>query len=131
MSVYLCGPMTHCIDFNYPSFHAAAQRLRADGWDVENPAENTPPQDGSWEGYMRIALQQMLTCETVMVLPGWQSSNGANLELAIAHALNMQVLYDLAELKDLKPTRTDTARYWLAQVLDGVAPQKLTHWLKT
>jgi Domain of unknown function (DUF4406) len=130
VSAYLCGPMTGCVNFNYPNFHEAARRLRDQGWDVESPAENTPPQDGTWESYMRIAVQQMLTCDCVIVMPGWQASTGANLELAIAHALNMPAYYDEPAVRDLKPQRTDTIKYWLSQLLDGVVSPKLTGWLK-
>ncbi|MCY1527250.1 hypothetical protein D9M68_623110 [compost metagenome] len=38
--IYLAGPMTGLPEFNYPAFHAEAARLRALGYQVENPAEN-------------------------------------------------------------------------------------------
>lgn len=79
---YLAGPMTGLPDFNYPAFHAEAARLRALGYQVENPAEN-PPQDG-WEDYMKQAIPQLLTCDLMALLPGWHESKGAMLEHHIA-----------------------------------------------
>lgn len=38
--VYVAGPMTDLTDFNYPAFNAVADRLRALGYEVENPADH-------------------------------------------------------------------------------------------
>lgn len=38
--VYLAGPMTGIADYNFPAFNAAAARLRAEGFDVVNPADH-------------------------------------------------------------------------------------------
>ena len=88
--IYLCGPMTDLPAYNYPAFHAEAARLRALGWHVENPAEN--PAQESWSDYLRVALTQMLTCDMVALLPGWESSEGATLEVHVASALSIEYL---------------------------------------
>lgn len=91
--VYVAGPMSGLPDFNYPAFHAAAARLRATGVHVENPAENPVPECGSWEGYIRLALAQLITCDAIALLPGWAGSRGARLELHIASELGMPVIH--------------------------------------
>lgn len=78
--IYIAGPMTGLPEFNYPAFHAAAQRLREMGFHVENPAENPEPPCGSWKGYMRMALRQLLTCDAVVLLDSWEKSRGARIE---------------------------------------------------
>lgn len=88
--IYIAGPMSGIEAMNYPAFNAEATRLRALGFEVENPAEN-PDQD-SWEAYMRVALRQMLTCDTVAMLPGWIDSRGANLELNVAQKVGLTVV---------------------------------------
>ncbi len=98
--IYISGPMTGCTDYNYPAFHAEAARLRSLGYDVESPAEN-PPQD-SWEDYMRWAMAQMLTCDTIALLPGWALSRGANLERQVAQEIGMAVV----EAECIKETTT-------------------------
>ncbi|PPC91871.1 MAG: hypothetical protein CTY34_02015 [Methylobacter sp.] len=90
--VYLAGPMSGLPDYNYPAFNAAAEALRARNWHVENPAENPQPPCGSWNGWMRMAIRQMLTCERVVLLPGWELSRGAKLEKQIANEVGMTVL---------------------------------------
>lgn len=123
--------MSGCVNYNYDNFNEAARRFRADGWDIENPAENTPPQCMTWQGYMRIALQQMLTCESVILLPGWERSTGANVELYVARALGMKVYCGDPQLDDLQPVRTDTFGYWLSQVLSGIASPAVIKWLQS
>lgn len=89
MRIYVAGPMTGLPEFNYPAFFAEAARLRELGYHVENPAENPEPPCGSWAGYMRMAIRQMLTCDAVALLPGWQRSQGALLEHTVAIALRI------------------------------------------
>ncbi|WAX22827.1 hypothetical protein MAJJADAN_00065 [Pseudomonas phage Amjad_SA] len=86
--VYISGPMTGLPDFNYPAFNAEAARLRALGYHVENPAEN--PEQPCWEDYMKVAIRQMLTCDTIAVLPGWGKSRGAWMEVSIAERVGMK-----------------------------------------
>ena len=89
--VYLAGAMSGLPEFNYPAFNAEAARIRALGYDVENPAENTPPPCGTWQGWMRLSLRQMLTCDAVAMLPGWGKSKGALIEYNLAKSLGMEI----------------------------------------
>jgi hypothetical protein len=91
--VYIAGPMTGIEEFNFPAFHAAARKLRADGYDVVSPAELCPEKGKSWEWYMRKDLAAMLTCDTIYLLQGWESSRGAKLERSVAVELKMEVAY--------------------------------------
>lgn len=90
--LYLAGPMTGLPDFNYPAFNSEAARLRALGWTIENPAQNAAPAGSAWADYMRLALRQLLLCDGVALLPGWESSRGATLEVRIAGALLIPVM---------------------------------------
>lgn len=92
MKIYIAGPMTGIKDFNYPAFNAEAARLRALGHEVLNPAENPAPPCGSWAGYMRLALRQLIECECVVLLPGWIESKGAMIERNLAQALGMAIV---------------------------------------
>lgn len=91
--VYISGPMTGLPELNYPAFHSAARLLRANGFEVENPAENPEPVCGSWTGYMRLALVQISRCDSLLLLPGWLDSRGARLELHIAQQLGLPVAH--------------------------------------
>lgn len=89
--VYLAGPMTGHENHNFPAFHAAAERLRGSGLEVINPADHGLVNGLGWSDYMRWDLVKLAGCHSVYVLPGWEKSKGASLEVAIARALGMPV----------------------------------------
>lgn len=95
-TIYISGPMSGLPDCNYPAFNAAAAQLRALGYRVENPAENPEPPCKSWEGYMRLALAQLVQCDLNVRLPGWVCSRGARIESGISKMLGIEV-YDYSE----------------------------------
>ena len=92
MRVYIAGPMTGLPDYNYPAFNRMAAALRAVGYEVLNPAENPVPACGTWQGYMRMALGQLVQCQCVALLPGWNESRGALIERKLAQVLHMDVV---------------------------------------
>lgn len=90
--LYVAGPMTGLPEFNFPAFHAAAAQLRALGFEVENPAENPTPECGTWLAYMRMAVKQVATVDGIVLLPGWQQSEGAMVEWRLAVGLGLEAL---------------------------------------
>ena len=104
--IYISGPMTGLPDLNFPAFHQAAKDLRAMGFDVVNPAEiNADPSTG-WQECMRADIKALCDCDTIAMLPGWQRSNGAHLEVHVAHRLGIEVV-DLLAIYG----RIDVAQY--------------------
>lgn len=87
--IYIAGKMTGEPDFNYPAFNAAASRLRALGFDVENPAECELPIGSPWQEFMRSGITQLMRCDQIVLLPGWEKSRGATLEYMLAMQLGM------------------------------------------
>ena len=87
--VYIAGPMTGLPEHNYPAFHRAAAKLREAGHHVESPAEPGQVDGWTWADYMRRGLQQMLTCDTIALLPHWHESRGAMIEYRLADTLGM------------------------------------------
>lgn len=100
--LYLAGPMTGIEQHNFPLFNAEAARLRALGYDIVNPAEigdedpnavRTPAEQLlHWRKCMKEDLREMLTCDGVALLPGWEKSKGASLEYYNANALGMLIV---------------------------------------
>lgn len=95
-AAYLSGPMTGLPEFNYPAFHAAAAALRARGWRVYNPAENnwSPgvepfPLRAAFAEYCRFIC---LEADAVVVLDGWEKSEGARVEVALAARCEVEVI---------------------------------------
>jgi hypothetical protein len=95
MKLYLSGPMTGYEDCNYPLFNAETARLRALGHDVINPAENDQgdPSAGDWTYFLKQDIRSVTEVEAVAVLPGWEKSKGANLEVYVARALSLPILW--------------------------------------
>lgn len=92
--LYISGPMTGIPDYNYPFFNNVAVALRALGFDVVNPAELHPnPGSVSWEECLREDIAALMYCDTLVLLPGWMGSKGANLELQVAQSVGIDVLH--------------------------------------
>lgn len=90
--IYLSGPMTGLPDLNFPAFNTEAARLRGNGYEVVNPAELNPEHQKSWEDCLRADLRDMLTCDVLALLPAWQTSKGAHLEVHVAHRVGMTIV---------------------------------------
>jgi hypothetical protein len=90
---YLSGPMSGIAENNFPAFNAAAAELRAIGLHVVNPAEIASANPQSWEACMRADIKALCDCDSICLMPGWENSNGAQLELHIAHRLGLRVTH--------------------------------------
>lgn len=90
--VYVAGPMTGITDFNYPAFNAVADQLRAQGYEVENPADHGIVEGAQWADYMAYDLTRLGLCGVIALLPDWEKSQGARLEVLIAERLGMTVV---------------------------------------
>jgi len=100
MKIYLAGPMRNIHLFNFPAFDNAAKELRKLGHEVFNPAEADVEKDGfdpakdkpqPMKVYMARDLMAVCESDAVVVLPGWQESKGANLEVHTARQIGIPV----------------------------------------
>lgn len=91
LRIYISGPMTGLPDSNFPAFHAAAEQLRAKGLEVVNPAEINAETGGRWQDYLKEDIKALCDCDALALLPGWMNSNGAHLELHLAHRLGLKI----------------------------------------
>lgn len=101
--VYIAGPMTGIPGFNYPEFNSVAAQLRALGLKVENPAENLPIKAKmEWSDWMRLGIIQLMRCDRVVLLRGWENSPGAKLEFQLATKLGIECV-EWAYAEEQKP----------------------------
>ena len=110
--IYIAGPMRGYKLYNFPAFDAAEARLRRLGYDVVNPAAldrargihpETFPKDWDWyqtpEGFdLKVValecLRQVSECDGVLLLEGWQDSQGAYAEQSLAAWLRLPSLIE-------------------------------------
>ena len=112
MKVYIVGPMGGRIDNNYSAFFDAESMITRLGHKAINPARldsTDTNQDISealkdaiasikdnnkngWEYYIRRDLSQLMEADALCVLPGWQDSRGASIEVNLANSVNMPIL---------------------------------------
>ena len=105
MKIYIAGPMSGVKDFNFPLFFETEKKLKELGYEVINPAHNdgetleealknagSPERpNNSWNSYMRRDLPNVLAVDALCVLPDWQKSKGASLEVHVAEALGLPI----------------------------------------
>lgn len=89
--IYISGPMTGIPAYNFPAFNAEADRLRALGFEVVNPADINSA-DTHYNQCLRNDLKALMDCDTIAMLDGWMDSNGAHLEVHIAHRVGIKVV---------------------------------------
>lgn len=90
MRIYLSGRTDgHPSDYT-PIFAAEADRLRALGYRVTNPTESNCV-GMSWAAAKRREIAQMMGCDAIVQLRGWEKCKGANLEYICARELSMPI----------------------------------------
>jgi hypothetical protein len=91
MKLYISGPMTGIDEHNFPAFNAAAEKVRSMGYQAVNPVDINPDTATPWVMCLRADLKALCDCDGIVLLPGWEKSVGAQLELHVAHRLAMSV----------------------------------------
>lgn len=108
MRVYIAGPMTGHPDYNRDGFEKGVAFCEEQGWIAINPwgvnalHEDKCPagpkftyenETHPWECWLKASLRQMLTCQEILMLPGWEQSRGASIEHHLAESVGMRVWY--------------------------------------
>jgi len=95
--VYISGPMRYKEQEYYDMFNIAKKKLKDLGYDPRSPLDlGKLIDDYNDDQYYEIlgkALNMMLECRVIMMLPKWEDSNGAKIERGLAIARGMEVLY--------------------------------------
>jgi len=125
--IYVAGPMSGIKEFNFPAFHEATKALRANGWEVFNPAERdfevhgTDISVGNETGSVEEAAKEhgfskrralgddlawiCANADAIYMLPGWVYSTGAAAEFATATALDIKSFF--GNVEKVKPELLD------------------------
>lgn len=111
-TVYIAGPMRGRPHYNFQAFDIARDFLRDfHGFDVISPADldreqrfmkddALPPVDGYVEGFTRLDWHEVMKkdlarilddADLVALLPHWEDSEGAQVEVTVARAIGLPV----------------------------------------
>lgn len=101
--VYISGRMTGVEDHGTSAFADAREKLRSEGFTVLCPSEasisHNASEKRSREFHLRRDISMVLLADQVCVLPGWELSKGAAIEVMVAVALGIKVWeYDTREV---------------------------------
>ena len=103
---YICGKVTGLPEKEYHAkFRQGEIAVTILGHEPVNPCTLPHNHDKTWQSYMREAITEMLRCDLVYVLQGWESSQGAQAEIALAKALGMRVIYEKPKEFKIVPER--------------------------
>lgn len=111
MKVYIGGPISGRADQNLPAFRSAATRLSNRGHQPVVPHDipafhpqpgDCPPSytrgpDHSAACYLRGDALELLQCDAVYMLVGWEASVGARFEHWIASHCGIPISYEQEE----------------------------------
>ncbi len=48
-----------------------------------------------WSDYMRTDIKALCQCQAIYILPCWQGSRGAHLEVSLARELQMEMIFEM------------------------------------
>lgn len=94
MKIYISGPMTGIKNLNYPVFNETEDILTRMGYEVFNPAKIPGDDTWTWQDYMKECIREIPDCTHILLLRGWEKSEGANVEYSIAKTLGLTIMYE-------------------------------------
>jgi hypothetical protein len=83
--------MTGLPEYNLPAFAAAEEALNVAGYEAVNPGRRGVIEGYKWSDYMRDAIGELVKCDGLCLLPGWEKSRGAAMEYDIAVQLGITI----------------------------------------
>ena len=90
MKIYIAGKITGDPDYKV-KFDDVEAVLVNKGHSVMNPARLGNYEEFSWDDYMEVASAMQKVCEATVLLPDWQDSKGARIELHTAEQLGHKI----------------------------------------
>lgn len=96
---YIAGPMTGIEDLNFPAFDEARDMLHSNSYVAISPADLDRELGYHTEGtvaenlanYMKRDIEAIAGADGILLLVGWEASQGAQMELMVALICNLVV----------------------------------------
>lgn len=89
--VYIFGPMRGYPNLNKEEFYRVEKEWRKAGWLVVNPSKlDSTADDLTFQACMKRDFKKILQCHAIASLQGWNNSEGANWEYAVAKLVGIK-----------------------------------------
>lgn len=92
--VYLSGAITGKPNNNSEAFSKTENTIRTQSIRIINPLQLDHSECAVWSDYMREDIKALMDCDYIYMLKGYENSAGAKIELAIAQAIGIKVIYE-------------------------------------
>lgn len=97
--VYISGAIAHYdLEERKATFGRAERYLDIKGYEPVNPFKNGLPEDAHWQDHMRVDIANLLRCDAIYMLQGFEMSKGAKLELDVATSCGIRVMFEGQQL---------------------------------
>lgn len=74
------------------NFESAENQLKGFA-NIVNPMRLRHDHDKSWQSYMKEDIRALIDCDAIAMLPNYESSKGALIELNLAKSLGFEIIY--------------------------------------
>lgn len=100
MKVFISGPMTGIEKYNFPKFLAMEEAIRKMGWKPVNPVhicrkykeKDVLSSKKVFDKMIQEEMDALATCDTILLLKGWENSKGAKAEAKKALDLGLGIM---------------------------------------
>ena len=95
MKIYISGKISGTdLTETRARFAAVAKATKRLGYEPVNPLENGLTEHDTWEAHIAKDIADLLQCKAIYMLQGWEDSQGARIEHAVAKELGKVVFYE-------------------------------------
>jgi hypothetical protein len=90
-AIYISGPIKGIVNPK-EIFDDKQKQLEKIGCMVTNPFNLL--ETGTYEEFMRYDIRALTFCDSIYMMKGWEKSKGANIELKVAKAIGLKIIYE-------------------------------------